>query len=1220
MSSERIKTRKRTDFPGINRAISANDNPNGAAISRDGRRLPTGRFVRRQEYDNLYDYREQQYAHTTDDTSRKVRDDGTFDAGGTWGIPNTHEVYRSHGRKLIALGSNGGNEYVFTGYVEIHQTPRYHTLHIERASRAITALDMTWAEADTQQRLDVVNSSAGHAGFANDWIEFSMVMNAAKTSLYIIVTLHDDSGGGATEVRLYRVTNLYGATFSTATVTYGDNAAVGNSTALESSTDITRDVDIEIAASDSLYAIWGKTVGANEAIRYAVWSAAGGIGPISTYTDGAFDVYGISITYGSTLNLYLTYTITNGAARNLRYSEAVYSTLIITFGAAATIATNVNSTVVGTNDYLYRGVCAIDTGNVKHWLYLDTDGKLTHVGTSFSALQVTATVGTAIANMLTTGWDFVAKDGEACVFYVNGSENYRIYKAVRIVTSSDVETGVYTRSSYTDTWRHDLVEQLATTRNFRYFGAYRKYEHNTSKRLSYIACTTVTTTTHVKYLHSDKGLYALTDASHATQVTPVWLEEALMPKVNGTAEQVLIMQASDSRLYKRVNYMWMLLEGERLIDNSGWAWTTAFDDHARFLQYGSILHCLAGSGSTARNSVYQWIDRDFFTNGADVNTHSVYRYAGFHSDYQRLAPPPSNIVSSPPASAALADGIYNGFTSIINGVRTSKVSNLFPTAVNEDGSPKPNKYFHIAVSFEYDGSQESQLRLLTSNAASVVRVGLDPNYAEDNPGTWGNLIVLLLSMKSWLTATTPNSARITAINVYLGECIAVDHLADATNIPASGWSKVKRILVSKEKMTGENAFENKENEGTAVWATADAGVTWTLTSYIDFKDWGSREVRGTAEQNLGSSLARYNSTISGTEIYTRDTLIPEAYKFGLTLQNEVWVAGVRLAGVTRKNRLMRSARRLGSIVTPDALSDELATLYDFPYDIQGIGSIDDNTLVVKGTHGTDVFDVTGGMLTKRDDISKVGTTKPDTVFSIAEGSVGEMIKGVLSQDTLGHIRLFDGYGEGIISDAVRDDFALTSDTVDANNYGVLSLLASIKQIIYVPLHRCLFISYGTQIYVLDLAGGKDWQDWRFANGVNAACVGVDGEMFFTDNVKVYVWPQSGAVDNPNPLWRELDVENDKDTRLIPKKVWVSYVASGTTLQPKIWKDRGAVTNSTNTLAASSTQTRRRTGYSRSGASAMRETAVGFGVTSATSLTALEVDSIIQDFLIAGDRP
>lgn len=1217
MASTRIKKVEIRDFGGIDRTASSNDSPiQKARISRDGRRFPTGKFVRRPEYDFLYDYRNQQFEHTTDETGREVRGDGAGPGGGgdgaaTQEIPNGHQVYRSHGRKNICLGKSGTTEYTFVAYVEIHTN--WHSLHLERGSRAATALDVTWTANGANCRKTIV-STPSQAGYANDWIEYSMVMNVAKNAIHLAVSMHDNTAG-TTVVYHYTLTTLYAATVGGITSTL--------TATIESSNNITRDIDIEISTTgDTFYAIWGRTVVGDDVIRYASGTAAGVWTAVLSYTTPGLDFYGISLVLSpASTSIYMTYTYTEGGLRKLNYTRS--NDLLISFGAQSQVATN-QSTSILLADFYYRGVFAVDSGGDRHWVYLNDGGSLTHTYTksvyggvdAFDSQVMTAAVcldATGVANEVATGWDFAVKNGCVSIFYVDNSLPLRTYKAVRVITSGDAELGTYNRSDYTETIQHDLIEVRAATIDVRYFGIYRKYERNSSLRLSWISCADTITTTNIRFLHSDKGLYEIDDTHTATnsvyadtnQVVIEAIKESKVTSADGSLVQILILQCDDNRLYKRVNYMWMLLEGQRLIDNSGWNWVTVYGDHARFLDYAGSVRMLAGDGATNQNAWYGYVDRYFFTNDA------ANRYADHYSNLARPPEPATAIVTNV-GGINTDNDTYNGFTEIVDGERVAK-SGVQSNYVFVAGVADPILGFHVAITYEQDGVEESQLRLVTTNGNDLVWVGV----ADEN--NFNNLIRLIFAVRTWNTVTNPTSARLTAVNIYLGPPLNHQQSVDATEIPPDGWYKVKRCQISAQKPVGDNAFADDDVKGTALWSDAGAGL-FNLTTYVDYSMWSSRAAQGTAIDNLGTSLTRYQSTTSGTEIYTKLTTIPEGFKYGIVLQSEVWAASMRMAGVTRKNRLMRSARKIGNQVTPDGFTDQMGTWTDLPYEILGLSQIDDNNLVVIGKSGIDIFDISGGILNKRDDIVDIGTDATDGVCYIKEGAVGQIIKGMIFKDSTGNIRLFDGYSAGIISDPIRDNFALTSDAVDADNYGVLSLNSTSLIATYVPLHRTLWLIYGTKVYVWDITGGSNWQDWRVVHSITGVTIGVDGELFFTDGNTVFVWPQAGTIDNPNPLWRSSDVRLPEGMRAIPKKVWMDYICSTTTLQPKVWKDRGEVTDSTDDMNASTTQTTDRTGYIRSRSAARREIALGFGVTTAASLNSLEVDSLVQELLIVPRRP
>lgn len=1209
MASERIKKIEITDFGGIDRTASSNDTPiQKARISRDGRRLPTGRFVRREEYDQLYDYRQQQFEHTTDDdaspSAREVRGDGVGagaagDAEPTQEIPDTHEVYRSHGRKMVCLGKNGTTEYTFTGYVEIRPSRNTHTLFLERGSRAAGALDVTWTVNGANCRKTIFETPA-HAGYVDDWIEFSMVMNATKDAISMIVTVHETDGVASTVVYHYTLTTLYAATVAGITATQTGT--------IESSTDITRDVDIEIsAAGDTLYAIWGRTVAGDDVIRASAY-VAGAWNAATQFTVAGFDLFGISIVRApGTTTLYVNYS-TDNVTRRIQYVSSTDA--LATFSAATQVTSSLQ---LGGTAFYHRGVFAIDNDGTLHWVWLHTAGGLAHYYSGGTEVIMTDPVETTIANEDTTGWDFVVKDGCVSIFYIDAGTPLNTYKAVRVVTTGDVEAGVYNIVDYTETVRHDLVEVRATGIDARYFGTYRKYEQNSNLRLSWVSCATVTTTTNIRFLHSDKGLYEIDDTHSATngsyvttaQVQIEAANESLIQNTSETGQQILIIQCSDNRLYKRVSYQWMLLEGQRTVTNAGWNWVTVYDDHARFLRHTGTLRILAGDGATNQNAWYGYVDRYFFNNT------TADRYADHVSALARPAPPGTGVLQAFTAIFSVANPDADGDSRWSGFVEANGDTKIYSKYVfYDDGNPAPYSEFFGAISLEYDGVTESELRVQTADGN--ITLGRIPRGDEALLMAWAYFDLQLFSWNS--TNAARISHRVTAVNLYLGEMQIAEDTKETVK-----YYKVKRVQVSAIQPTGENAFADVNYLGTGTWAvtaaTGEANPTDNELGYVDYSMWQvALAPGGSAEDNAGTAMVRYRSTGSGTELYTKFTTVPEGYHYGIVLGDEIWAAGIRMAGVTMKNRLMRTARKIGNQVTPDRLTDDVRTIRDFPYDVLELSQIDDTNLVVLGRSGVEIFDVSGGVLNKRNDITDIGTDATDSVWYLKEGGAGKTVKGVIFKDAVGHIRLFDGYGSTIISDPIRDDY-------DGTNQGVLSLDMTGLITVYIPLYRCLFIIYGTQMFVLDFASGMDWQDWRFLNSIEAVCVGVDGEMLWTDRYRMFVWPQAGTVDSPDPQWRGADLDAPADMRIIPKNVWMDYICAGTTtLIPRVYKDRGSATAATSTLAASATQTRGRSGYLRSDSAARREIALGFGVTTAANLTALEVDKMVQELLIVPRRP
>ncbi len=1197
MSSKRIKPIKVSTFKGINRDVSSNDaSPEVARILRDMRITPEGKLVRRPEYDTLYDYRPQQFEHTTDDDANQRRV-AQMAAGG--------ETYLSHRRKCIALGASGATEYVFTGYVQIDNapaSPTYQTqrLYIERGTRS--GLDITWMEST--ERLFVFGLSAD-AQYLSDIVDFSMVMDSTKTILYIVISYYDASAA-TRGIVIYSVTNLYTGNFATATLTADVNNPFSTTAAP------VQDIDVDFKNLN----LWIVYVGSNilQIIRYrpgvsiSYYSYNPGVAP-----------YAVSIVNNSNsaTDLIITYSYTSGAD-----VIATYATLNAT---SATFTDGLQIGNISTLPASYQAgpCCAIDTDGTPHWLYLNTSNTLTHsylTGGAISSQVMTAALSSGLTGQRYTGWDFVVKNGCVTIFYCPSSPSHSIYKAVRIVTIVDTEAGVYNQSDYTQTYKHDLVEKLASGYQ-RYFNCYRKYETNTSNRLTYstgLYFHHATDQHVVKYLHSDKGLYNLSDV-HTTdtkQQTMKAIWKGTIPTTSGTTEKQFMLQCDDNRLYRRINYMWMLLEGQRTIDNSRWNWNTVYTPRSHPFNYGGVVRFPAGTGATNQTGWYSYIDRYYFNND-EAN-----RWTDHFSQLARPAPPTAEHFvgiwhkTEQDHADPVNDTRWIPFAVHGPGIEdsTSRVISKFRTYAAGGANEGYVPYIEVfgAISFEYDNTVESQLLLQASN--SPVEIGIpEPNsdtfhcwkwiaFGKDVPG--GSDLALV----KWDSLTAGHlNQRITAINLYLGEMQSEGDTKETVQ-----YYKVKRIQVSAIPRTGESVFDTDTYEGTAVWTDTGSGIyspADRTLGYVDFSMWDNRAAQGTAAENLGNPLTLYKSTGSGTELYTKQTFIPEGYAYAVTLQNEVWVGGVRLAGVSRANRLMRSARRLGTQVTPDQLAGpDSGAIADLPYDIQGLAHIDDSNLVVIGSSGIHHYDITGGVPIPRKELPEIGTNAADSVLSFIEGGVGQGVRGALFKDIRGNIRIYDGYGAQIISHPIRDDY-------DASNLGVISLNSTSMISIYVPLHQCLFLIYGTQLFVYDFISSAQWLDWRFAHSITAVCAGVDGELYFSDGKQVFIWPQAGTVDSPNPIWRGSDIILDPRNRGIAKAVFADYLCPGTTLKSQIYRDGSSANDATNAMAASASKTKGASGFTPANGQFEREIALGFGVTSAANCTDLQVDRVIQEILI-----
>ena len=797
------------------------------------------------------------------------------------------------------------------------------------------------------------------------------------------------------------------------------------------------------------------------------------------------------------------------------------------------------------------------------------------------------------------------------IFLVD-SDTSRILKAVRICNTADDDYNdgnIYSPANKYIPTVDGLIEETSVynpaAHTISLFATYRRYEQNTSKRLNYVIGEGASTDLQFKYLHSDKGLYdddfdgSVAEAS-SYQVEIKSHREQLVRGDDGVMEQVLILQGDDNKLYKRGNYHWDLLEGQRDLYNHAWRWVTVFSQRAHIWDWRGEVRFGAGNGATNQAAWYGWIDREYFRNNNDG-------YADHFSTLSRLDPPPAGLVTgiSPVTQEEYAleeNGLFDKYTSF-----QGKVVSAFEEQVGAPGSPAQFIRFYVGLSFEYDNYQESQIRVYdTGLDYGTVSVGIIEGVAPDHA-----LVQIDLSSNSWDLIGSSFNPRITAVNVYFGEVISDAGMEyDEAGYDLVTFYKVKRVLVSGEKPTGENVFADSDPEGSAQWEVAGGG--FTLTTYVDYDMWESREFNGNAQDNLGNVLPIYKSTGSWTEVYTKESLIPEGYNYAIPLQNRVYYLGTRLNGKTKDNRLMAAAATLRG-VTPDHLTDDPRNIRDIPHDGMGLARIGDRILAVMGSHGHDSYDVTTGFLNKIEDVADVGTDAVGSVTEIIEGGLGNIIRGVVFKDTLGNVRIFDGHGAQIIGDPIFDDF-------DGSNEGLDSLDATTAQYIYIPQQRLLFLAYGTQVWVQDLRVGGAWYDWRFNNSVNKMSIGVDGEMFFTDGEEMLVYPQAGTVDTPNPIWRSADVPLGEDTRGILKRVHVDYICAGTTLQPAIYKDRGASpTNAGGTLSASSSQSRGRTAYAY-GTRIARELALEIHTTDYTKLTSLEIDSIAQQILIEGKKP
>ncbi len=1183
-------------FKGIDRTASSNDsNPGSARVLRDMEINPIGKLVRRNEHDALYDDRPSQYEHTTDDAA--AEGDQLVVT-----ITDNHTIYRSHRRKLVAVGHSGTTEYRFTIYVEISES-NGHVLKLERGVRS--GVDIDWEPVIAAGAAETLDVFALATYDASDWIESSMRMNADEDTLYVAVSYHDASAPEA-KVDVYEITNLYVANFTNATISAATNFASDTHDPVY----ITRDLDIEYDDVVDIYIVaYGFDDGGDVRIKMKS-SATGSATAINTVAGK--DIYSISLVVKRTISsgsqYYLAYTQDEGDPHKLYY-RYVYcdGDTVVTptpSGSPTLVASNIYESAL--DNYLDGACFAIDDDDSLHFLYKTAAGTLAHSYKIGSGSFVTTTASTDLrttAGITHCCWDIVVKDGLVTIFHTSDADTDTIYKRVRIVNSDDEDYG-----SGTFRLKEIVRADPADLTFIRDFGTYRTYEINTSKCLSFVAGTSLTEDNTIRYLHEDKGLFDADFDGNVTdtadrQVAIEALAEPMVSGASGTISQILIIQCDDDKLYKRGHYQWDLLEGQRNVDNTGWNWVTDYGSRCNIWDKDGTVRFNAGNGTANQNAWYSGIfDRYFFIN---LTTH---RYNDHYSELARLDPPPIAYVTAITETIhADAPVGYGEFLEIDGDNTPSRIFHKYK--ILGPGDPAPYAEFYLAFSYEYDGYQESQLRV--QNADTTYKVGAVPPFNDDD---FIALLKISLELPIWNKALSPLNVRITAIHIYMGEPTSDD---DTKLTVQYDW--VKRVQISATKETGEDPFGDTvadDIEGKKIWTVNGGDATlYDLDTYIDYNHWMTRTLNG-AKTRLDNSNAIYKSTGSGTEVYTKECFVPEGYEHAVVVNNEVWVANIRLAGVTRTNRLMRSARRLGSQVTPDHLTDDLGTIIDLPYDIKALGSIGDRILVVVGSHGTDIFDVGGGVLIKMDEVVNIGTNATYSVTQMMEGGIGNIIKGLIFKDTEGNVRLCDGYGAEIISDGIFDDHNTSNRGIDYLNDNATAQFA------YLPHYRKLILAYGTQVFVLDLKRGlRDFYDWRFGKSVDALCVGVDGELFFTEGIEVHVYPQAGTEDTPDPQWRSQDITFPDDIRLIAKKVWMDYLcnwSSDPTLKPYVYKDTTEVA-STNKMAKHTTQQRDMTGFAF-GTAALREMAFGFKTTTPANLTSLEVDKIAVETLAKKRRP
>jgi hypothetical protein len=1138
MASKRIQKIEVSEFKGINRSKSADDLPVSVSqVLRDFRITPDGTLERRQEYDSLYDDRPSEFEHTTPDTSSNERRLSDVTDGNT--------IERSHRRKNTLIGNNGTTEYAFACYAQKIVASDLWRLYIHRGIRS--GSDIIWTT--TPKIIDSTADQTTPTKTNASWIEASMQFNSTRTTIHFAVVMNEDHQS-TTKVKHISFTTLYEDNFadSAATIT-----TVGGNLWIESSTALTRDVDIELMSDNTQVIFFGKEVSSDLIIRT---TDSDDFTTISNFTGGnTEDFHGFSMLRdtndASGDAWYLTFTMTTSTnVASLRYQKFLQQTM-----SGGTVVEVTSGLYIGggaltrADGYKYGACAAIDTDGVKHWVWRSDQYSLQYTNDGSAITQVTTDLS-QVGNSEETGWDIVSKNGMQTFFLTDNDNTDAIYKRIFITSGASI-TG----------YPIELVEETNSETHLMFFNVNRTYEVNTAKRFSYVIGTGVSANPEVKFLHSDKGLFdhdldgSVADAG-SLEVQIESLGEPLVNDASGAMSQILILQCDDDKLYKRGNYHWDLLEGQRLVDNSDWESKalTVFGSNAHIWANHGTIRFGAGNEATNQAMWYDYVDRYFFENVTTADDGRALNYNDHLTRFSRLDPPNHTNMTLTPAEVELTNALsQNGYISFND-------QGLQDEAFDDPDLRWGQVAFLVAFSFVYDGFQESQLLKQTENRWHILGSG----------GVIQAILKLTLAATGWNYVDSKRmNPRVTGLNVYLGGAGSLfksvfDNAGWEEVKESVQYRKVKTIQISGRKPTGEDAFSNDPLKGTETW-TDNPDDTWGLTTYVDYPMWQAALDAFppvNARTTLGNALPIYVSAGSGTEIYTKESFVPEGYKYGIAIGNRTYIANTRINGTTRTNRVMVAAFAGSGAITPDHLSDFGLDVIDLDYDIQGLSQIGDDILVVVGTHGIDAFNVASGLPRKIEDVVNIGTDAPDSIADITEGGVGNILRGVLFKDQLGNVRLFDGFSSKVISDPVRDDF-------DSSNQGVISLDTTTTQYKYIHQQRLLFLAYAGQIFILDFrnvnTSGAQWLDWRFNDDVDAMAVGVDGELFFTDGNKVFVFPQTGTVDTPNPQWVSSSMRLPEDTRGVLKKTHVDYLSTGAVLQPAVFIDSEA----TSTIAAGS---------------------------------------------------
>jgi hypothetical protein len=626
---------------------------------------------------------------------------------------------------------------------------------------------------------------------------------------------------------------------------------------------------------------------------------------------------------------------------------------------------------------------------------------------------------------------------------------------------------------------------------------------------------------------------------------------------------------------------------------------------ARFTDHNGVLRAGLGLGAGKTPIWYDWIDRYYFTNGAGN------KYTDNFLDVTPLQPPRKENVYSNAAEAdwrlkkavnthdvgrlndALVD--INMFNDIITwnpDVALEDLDKLSPFIyvtldVNGDvldyrwynGQEKDTQvevirgernlmHFFVGMSYMYDNYQESQIHVLEnsefghynetvhkggiiiSQAATVGMVSVGDAGLLREIG--GYITVALRQGKMSLESVDANgypdktNNRITGVRLWLAKINnKKDKPEDLFFYP------VKRISASRDEL-----FDNEKYlQGEHVWALgtdAPAGFSSNYYHYIaviDASDWEAGLASGDAATVMGHSLY-----LEDTEKKLNASPFLESYRYAEVVGGTHYYAGVRI-GVFKPQEnafAMTWATRFSdtgggtqgaTAVTPDVINPELSYVCKAP--IQNIRALDSRTLAIVTDNGVINFDTT---YSKVEDAKDGGCTSPDSVFTEE--------KGVILYRN-GELSRYDGVNQYPISTRIQksDDTGTYKGLEDAHDHTTVQAFFSkklAKLFVFVELAANVWTTF-----VYDYSA-REWIRYNFYHQFVCGCVGVDGELDFSDGTYIYRHPL-GLDDAGQVIAYKIkssDANWDSRAEMILDQIYMYVKSTTSSVKVSIYRDRG----------------------------------------------------------------